>query len=685
MSRGALPAVALISGLVAIGAVTIGGCASVKMGISSDAGVGVGGSSGVVMPGDASVDVSAGQGGALGGGGSTGSAIDGGAGPDASRDAAVDAPGDGRPSPGTGGAAGGCTVTASAVSPPDWLALEAFPGARARASVVARGARSSAVTFTWDVLWTAQSQMVPVSTTAGDPAGATIEFPVEREGDYRITVRVAGDPTCPIVTAYGSAQRAVFLMRTTVDGLVVHEDRLNLHAIDPQDKTSIALGTTFGTRLAPVRVDGTTLPAYVRISRPGSELQVEGDTSHGSLTAQLAPGLPYDVLIVPNEDLAPALFTGTPATLQAQTMVVDQGLPIVARMRDAANRALPGARMIMRQGALPSTVGTSDGSGQMTLWARAGILTASLVPPPASGLPQAEVGVGAAGASGVVLDASGALIVQMTWDPVTTAPATIVVRGPDGTTRLAGAQVRATSRAAPGPVGTLTAQVDTGAVLALRAVGSTDIQVVTDANGVATFAALPVGDLTLTVVPPASIDPGTAPSDGAVTSVPITVASSGLAQTVTLASKVLLSGLVQPIADSAGALVTGIDTSITAPGRVVTATVGANGRYALTVDPARSYQLIVDPAPGASVARAVLGTVTSGAADTTASTRTLPLGHPVIGAVTRSANQPVANARVQVFCPAWSAQCLNASFALADVVTAADGSFQLRLAEPPLH
>jgi hypothetical protein len=680
------PRVAWIAGLFAASVAAIGGCASVKPPASvvvEDGGTGSGGSLGVIVV-DGSSDAAPGFGGAHGGGGGSSGATDGAAevdaGIDESRDAATDA----------GNPTGGCTVIPTPVSPPDLLALEAFPGARARISVAARGARSAAVTFTWEVLWTGQSPMVPVPTTAIDAAGSIIEFPVEHEGDYRITPRVAGDPTCPIVTMYGSAQRAVFLLRTTVAGLLVHEDRLNLHALDPQDRASISLGASVGTRLAPVRADGTALPSYVRVSHAGSELRIDGDTSHGSLTAQLVPGTSYDVLIVPNEDLAPVLFTGTPAMLQAQTMVVDQGIPILAGVRDGANHPLAGARMIMRQGQLPSTVGASDASGLMTLWARPGTLTASLVPPPGSGLPQASVGLGtdATGGAGVVLDQSGQLNVQMTWDAVTMAPATIDVRGPDGTTRLAGAEVRATSRAsgstpATAPVGTLTAQVGAGPVRSLRAVGSTDIQVVADANGVATFPALPVGDLTLTVVPPASVDSGSGASDVAVTSLPVTVASAGLTQMVTMARKVVLSGLVLPVADTAGALITGIDTSITAPGRVATATVGADGSYSLTVDPARAYQLIVDPAPGASVARATLGMVTSGAADTTVSTRTLPTGHAVTGTVTRTAMQSVAGARVQVFCPSWSAQCLNASFALADVVTDQNGNFQLTLAEPP--
>jgi len=260
-------------------------------------------------------------------------------------------------------------------------------------------------------------------------------------------------------------------------------------------------------------------------------------------------------------------------------------------------------------------------------------------------------------------------------------PGTTTVRAPDGATLLAGAQVRATARApsAPAPVGTLLATGGAGAVVPLRAVGATDVQVTTDAAGVAAFPALPVGDLMLTIVPPANPNGAGAVSDIAITSVPISVAAAGLTQTATLVNRVSLSGV---LSDAAGALVTAIDTSITAPGRVVTATVDADGGYTLRVDPGRTYQLIVDPASNASVVRAMLGSVTAGTADTAIGTRVLPIGHPLTGSVTASAGGAISGALIQVFCPAWSSQCLDPSFALADTISDRTGRFQLRLAEP---
>jgi len=106
-------------------------------------------------------------------------------------------------------------------------------------------------------------------------------------------------------------------------------------------------------------------------------------------------------------------------------------------------------------------------------------------------------------------------------------------------------------------------------------------------------------------------------------------------------------------------------------------------RFSLMVDPGRTYQLIADPLAGATVARAMLGKVTSGTGDTTMPARTLPTGHLVSGTVTAAAVGPIAGARLQVFCPAWSSQCPNPDFALDTVVTDTAGRFQLRLPEPP--
>jgi len=587
---------------------------------------------------------------------------------------------------GVGGASGGCEATLAAVSPPDLGKLEFFPGALARVSASAIRTRSVPVSFVWEVLWLGP-QTMKVDTMPVDPAQTAVDFPVAHEGDYRITVFVAGDLACKSVRP-AVAQRAVFSLRASARGYPLQDLSLNLHAGDPQPALPpVQLDPGVAVSLAPQQVGGGALRAYARVSSAASQLAVEGDTFQGPLVTQLLPAASYDVLIIPDDQLplAPLLVRGLPTAWERT--VVDAGIPIqvTARYGAGGSLALAGARMILRQGALPSTVGTSDASGRMTVWARAGTLTALVLPPDGSGLPQATIGT--AGGAGIVLGDVAAMNMRMTWDPITTAPLTVQVRSSDGATPVAGAQVHATSRviagAAPVEVGTLVVGVGTPAPVSLRAVGTTDVAVTTDAAGVATFSALPVGDLTLLVVPPVGAD-GNVPATTALTSVPITLArGGGPAQTVTLARKVELSGVLLPASATAGAIITGVDASITAPGRVVTATVGADGSYSLLVDPGRRYQLIVDPIAGATVARAALGTVASGTGDTVLPERTLPAGHLVTGTVSSAAAGPLPGVRLQVFCPAWSQQCPNPDLALDTAVTDADGRFQLRLPEPP--
>jgi hypothetical protein len=218
-----------------------------------------------------------------------------------------------------------------------------------------------------------------------------------------------------------------------------------------------------------------------------------------------------------------------------------------------------------------------------------------------------------------------------------------------------------------------------GAAVTLRASGSVDVEAVTDASGVAAFGSLPVGDLTLTIIPAAG-GGGGAPT-AAITSATVTLPPAGLARTVALTAKVMLTGMLLPVSAAAGARVTAVDRSVTAASTVATATVDASGKYSLLVDPLRGYQLFVDPAPGVPRARSVLGVVTSSSAATTLPTQTLPAGHLVQGTVTANGTG-VPSARVQAFCPVWSQRCSDPTFSLADAVTDRDGRFELRVPDP---
>jgi hypothetical protein len=204
---------------------------------------------------------------------------------------------------------------------------------------------------------------------------------------------------------------------------------------------------------------------------------------------------------------------------------------------------------------------------------------------------------------------------------------------------------------------------------------------VTDASSTATFTALPVGAYVVTVVPASTSG---APSAGtpAITTTTVTLAAGGLTRNVMLSTKSALSGTLLPIADSPGTQVTAIDRNVTAPGTVVSATVGADGTYQLFVDPGRSYELLAQPPAGAQRGRAILASSVSDATPLIA-TATLPIAHPTSGTISGTNGGGVGGVLMQVFCPSTSTRCLDATFPLAEAVTRSDGSFVLMLPDPP--
>jgi hypothetical protein len=578
---------------------------------------------------------------------------------------------------GTTGAAGstGCQVSLRVVAPPPPNPIEAGMGARLR---VAGSVVGAAVTPpVW--IWTAKldNPSSTIATTATDDSGAIIEVPVERPGSYQITALIMGDSRCQglLVAVAVPPQPASFVLRATAAGLPVQDSRISLSPSDPQPVADIRLDPGVVASVAPQRADlnGGPLASYVRVTSPGSDFSVEADTARGPLSTRLLPSVTYDVLIIPTEAYAPDQFSGSPGAWP-QPLQIDPGVHVTARALAPDGSAVVGARMVLHRGTLPSTLATSDASGAMELWARAGTLAAVVVPPPSSGLPRATVGMD--GGAGIVLGPGVAsLDLAMTWDAIATASLAIDVLAPDGTTPIAGARVRVTSQGAVAPVGMLVASPAGGTSVSLPASGSTDVEVASDATGTATFPPLPIGGYDVTIIPPAAASPA------AITSTSLTLARGGLAPSVTLARKVLLTGMLLPASDSAGALVTAVDRSVTAAGAVTSTTVAADGSYTLSVDPGRGYELLVEPAAGVLRGRTVL-TILSSNGTTVVSPRTLPVGHLVGGRVTAAGNA-VAGALIQVFCQSISSQCLDPTFSLTDAISGADGTFNLLLPEPP--
>lgn len=580
----------------------------------------------------------------------------------------------------TGAGGSGCLVTIDPVSPPTFAEIEAGPGALMRVRGTVGGARTSPVVWQWAVSFEDRS-VIP--TMAIDGAGSVVAFPVEKTGRYEILATIAGDALCrgsQIVTSV-PPRPAAFVLRTSIVGYPVQNTRIELAATDPQPMVGIRLDPGVQTMLSPTQAgSGAALPSYLRVSLPSSGFSIEGDSLRQPFAAHLLSEVTYDLLIVPsdNDAIAPDLISGTPRNWGA--LALDPGIPVSATLRDAAG-PVTGARLVLRRGELPSTIGVSDQSGALALRARAGTLAAYIVPPVSSGLPR--ISVGANGDAGIAVDgAASSLTLGLAWSPVVTAALSVEVRAPDGITLMAGATAHLTTHGAALPAGTLTVSAGNGTPRALPALGTIDVAVTTSAAGLAALPPVPIGAYDLTVVPPAAAS--TAGTPAAITTMALTLAAGASRRTVTLAAKAQLAGTLMPLTYSAGARVTAIDKSSPDGGTVVTAIVAADGRYTLAVDPGRSYELLAEPVPGAAHGRAVLGPVMSAPGTTQVGERVLPLGHLVKGVVMsgQGLSAPVlGNVLIQAFCPV-SAKCPDPTFPLADAISRADGTFQLLLPEP---
>ncbi|HEX2660267.1 MAG TPA: hypothetical protein VHU40_18420, partial [Polyangia bacterium] len=412
---------------------------------------------------------------------------------------------------------------------------------------------------------------------------------------------------------------------------------------------------------------------YLRLTDARANFSLEADTAHGAVTANLLSGAVYNLLIVPDDPtVAPLLMPNQPPeTFQAFT--VDQGLHVGVRTVDGNGTAIVGARMILKNGDLTSTVGVSNAMGQMDLWTRPGPVSAIIVPPADSGLAQARVDLATDGTGLTIPANTSSYVLTMTWNVATRGALTITVMGSSGNQAVSGARVRASLRASNTPVGVLTASGAGPGDTNVSAMGSNNAELVTDGQGQARFAALPAGTYDVTITPPSGLAPA------AITGIAgLKLTSTGLSRTVTLAQKVNLTGTLGPLPASQGVSITAIDTTSDASGSTATAVSGSDGAFTLSVDPSRTYELILQPRPDQALGRMVMRDVMVGATGAALGTITLPASVVVTGNV-MNGGKPVPGAFVQVFCVSSSASCADPTISLGDVTTASDGSFQVVL------
>src|SRR5450432_2743926 len=520
-----------------------------------------------------------------------------------------------------GGAAGGlpgCSVNIALVAPqrfntaqmPNNLVSGPEARVRMRAQLANAGGRAPAWTWTAQLAQQVPFTSIPVTVTPDEPGFSTVEFPVERNGQYVVSVSVDTGSICradTVVTVNVPGPES-YLFRVTPAssawlGIPPQEARPALFQSSRRvEDINLLPGTKFS--IAPQDTSRRFIPAYVRVSLVGSGVAVEGYTATGPVDAFLLATGVYDVLIVPDDDRAPVVLTATAAMMPALAM--DDGTPVTGRVVNGDGTPAPGARVVLRAGIRPSTIGTSDATGAFTLRTRLGVQSVAVIPPDAAGLPEARVEID----PGIAIDSSGTTL-TMTWGTFQRAPFSIAVKASTGNAPVVGCRVRVESKAELAAGTLMVSGASSGSpTTSLMARGSVRIDVITDPSGLASFPSLPLGAYQVTVVPPASLP------DAALTTTSVSLTAAGFAGTIPLARHVRLSGTLLPLATTIGMRVIARDQS---PGLVAplgSAIVGDQGQYSLDVAPGRLYRLVAEPLAGSAMARTVLGDKQGSSLDT---------------------------------------------------------------------
>lgn len=580
-----------------------------------------------------------------------------------------------------------CMVKIIPVLPAQLTDLPAGPTSRLRVRGEISGTMVPAMP-TW--LWSVQhhtGKVVAASPVDVDPS--LVQFSLSQPGNYKITANAG--PSC-FGQTFARAFRpqeltASFWVRVTPPAgtdAPPQETILQVLAGNPLLRDfAITTGTRVGidpTRLPdPITNVREVVKSYIRITSPRSSFRIEGSNSMSAFRTTLSPSFPYDVLIVPESAIAPLLVPAAAATtIAVNPFTLADGTLVSGTCSSMGGAPVSGARVLLRAGGQPSTVGQSDGSGKFTLRARAAdrSYSAFLVPPPGSGLPEAEV------PNALFLGNPPPPIVTLDfqWRDVASVSLGLTVHSADD---LPAGRVRVRLESLEGSldnVGTLTASSQ-----AFPASGSLRAEGTTSDFGVVTFANLPRARYQATLIPGSDI---AAP---AVTTVFLDLTSgtgATVAETVRLLRKVQVSGVLKPADLAQVTRLVATDTGNEFTATPIVALVDDAGRYSFTADPGRSYRLYVEPVPARSLPRTPLGPLTGPAKDKLLDDYYLPRGLAVTGRVMLG-QTPIPGAVLQAYCTGAPPDCVDISApstdlarAVAEAVSDGAGAFTLIVPDP---
>jgi hypothetical protein len=548
--------------------------------------------------------------------------------------------------------------------------------------------------WTWKV--TIDSTGEVVTTTTPDPKDPTvIEFPIARADRYVVAATVQVTPHCGgverVTTTFAPAVSyhvRITPPREHVD-LAPYEGTIKLRAgtsmqrnfyFDPTATVSIDLRTPASQAIG----------SYIRITSPGHFSSREGDTRiRGFTTALVAESSwLYDVLIVPADaGVAPLLFSGrTAARVAVLPAVVDPDVPVVGSLAVEGGAPVKNAAVLLRDGALPSTLGTTDAAGAFALRARAGAFSAAILPA-GGALPEARVGD--AERINLPFTADTPVRLDFKWRADLGARALVARFTRSDGSPAADIDVRLDSAAGALPnVGSVRVTNNGSGDQTIVATGAVHRTAKTDANGNASFMDLPRAKYQLMGVPPVGSTDGIT-----VTPVDLTAAAPASASvTVPLARKVAVTGRLVNFPEGTRVIVVDDEPVPVVGHDFAPAVLGAQGAYALSLDPNHAYHLLADPPAGRRVSRVPLGSVATQATPIARDVRALPRMLTFAGRVYRSDGATnVGAAKVQVFCIGGGPECVDTNqlpgkdpLPLIEGLTDSQGSFALWVPDPSI-
>ncbi|MES1172093.1 MAG: carboxypeptidase-like regulatory domain-containing protein [Bacteroidota bacterium] len=583
---------------------------------------------------------------------------------------------------GFGGAMAACSVTLTPVSPATLNGL--VPGQKVRVRAQANGPVAANARWIWSAAFADGSGVAVSLPMTADPALA--EIVVADPGGYAITASFNGgarlcEGAAHFVVVRPGARAAFFAFQLTPPPNTLPAQQLEPRQVQggtPTGENLLMLDAGTQVSVRPQRKsNGTLVGAYIKAIETSSGLSQEGHTvTDGGMTLALPPGR-YDLLIVPDEALAPVLppvlIVGQrPVDLATMTFEIDEGVAVSGRLTDATGAPLAGAKLSLRAGALPSTVGVSDATGLFSLRARPGTYGATVAP--GAALPAMELAVAAA--PGVTI-ANTPTTMSLRLAALPTARVGLTVTG-------AGAGAKALIEGLAPVAGAAMVEIAGGGTTTMRAATMrVRASLTLGTNGAAQTGALPRGHYRATVFAASA-----APTAATVTTLADIDATAGDANgAMTMAQPVAITGTLQPGSSTRFARVLAIDDDAPlalAPDAVTPFLTEADdtGGFLLRVNPSRLYRLIVEPPPGGAFARVMLPSVPVSGAPVVVPAHALPAALLYGGRVLGPHLEPIAGTLVSAFCVAGSPGCVDSTRPIAEGVTGGDGAFRLTLPDP---